>query len=172
MRSKSLIQIFILSTLAFLISSVSGQSTPTPLITFTCENNQGIPVTTAKNTEGQTQTIFYWKSNTFYDYVTPQKLCHSVTEKLNNYADKSNNSALFVLQPTEQVGLPSVCITENGFRCDVVLFTLAPNEAPIDRAYQTLKSILNQEISQSIQDIERNNQQEFYFSISLFTNEL
>lgn len=171
MLSKYLISFITYSVLALAIFPAYGQSNSTSEITFTCEDDRGIPVTVAKNNQGEMQTIFNWKLDVFPDFFDPLEICDRVSQKLNNYAAEGHDLSLFILQPNEQAGLPTICATKTGVSCDLVLFTLAPTEEPFVAACDTLMAILNQEVNRPIKETNRDNQQKLYFSISLFQNE-
>ena len=150
---------------------VWGESANKSDITFSCQDERGIPNTIAKNKQGKTQTVFYWNKDIFPDTSDTLELCNNVSEKLNNYTAEGKDLSLFVLQANEQIGLPTVCATETGVDCDLVLFTLAPTEEPIYTAGETLRGILHQEVSETSLHATRNNQLKQLFSINLFPNE-
>ena len=151
MPSKYLILLLTSSTLAFSVFPAWGESNTTSEITFTCEDNQGIPVTVAKNSEGKTQPIFHWKpgalTTAFTTKIkTPQELCSSVSAKLDDYVTQDYDLSSFRLAPKTQAGLPIICAALEYGGCDLVLFILASSDDPVDTANTTLKVILNREI--------------------------
>ncbi|MEM7557473.1 MAG: hypothetical protein AAF378_26000 [Cyanobacteria bacterium P01_A01_bin.84] len=87
MKNKYLISLLTSSILACSISPVWGQENAATAITFSCEDNNVTPITVAKNEEGQTETVFYWKEEALkgkiLTEVTPIELCKNVAEKLN-----------------------------------------------------------------------------------------
>ena len=146
MKNKYLISLLTSSTIALFISPVLGKSTITPPVMFTCEDDQGMPITIAKNSKGDTQTIFHWKSNALPTSSNPQELCERTSEKFNDYAAESNNLSSLRIISAEQLGLPAICITEEKLVCSKVLFTLNPHHKPIDIAQTTLKAILDHKL--------------------------
>ncbi len=144
MPSKYLIPLLTSSALAFSISPVWGQSNTTSEITFTCEGDGDIPITVAKNSQGKTQPIFHWKPEALPASTDIQKFCSSVAEKLNGYAAEGYNLSMFDLVPSEQAGLPVICITQKKYYdCDKVLFTLFPTERPLETVEKTLEENLD-----------------------------
>jgi hypothetical protein len=139
------------SALALSISPVLGQSNPPSKITFTCEDNQGIPITVAKNKEGKTQTIFHWKQEAFKTSTTATpKLCDRIAEKFNHLSAKGADLTSFELKPSEQVGVPAICLSDRAVSCHSVLFTLDRTaEDPFKTADRVLNAILDTEILQN-----------------------
>ena len=171
MPNKYLVSFFSFCALALSAFPAYGQLNSTAAITFSCDEDRDIPVTLAKNKAGKTQTIFNWKPEAFPQRSNTVEICRTVSQKLDNYAAKSNLFPLFAIQPTEQAGLPAICATQTGFSCDLVLLTLSPAEEPVTIACETLVAIIDRKIDEPIQDTTRSMQPEQLFTISLFPNE-
>ena len=170
MHNKYWILLLASTVLTLPIFPVLGETETTTPITFSCEEDRGIPITIAKNQAGKNQTIFNWKPEAFPHLSNTLEICHTVSQKLNLYAAGSNNFQLFAIQPTEQAGLPAICATKTGFNCDLVLLTLAPAEEPVAIACDTLMTIIDREVNEPIQDTTRNIQSDILIPISLFFN--
>jgi hypothetical protein len=149
MNNKNLIALLTSSALALFIYPVWGQSNPPSKVTFTCgEDNQGIPITVAKNNKGKTQTIFHWKQEAFkFSTTATPKLCDRIAEKFNNLALRGADLSSFELKPSEQVGVPAICLSDRHISCNSVLFTLdRTEEEPFKTADRVLQKILDAEI--------------------------
>ena len=148
--SKYLIPLLTCSALALSISPAWGESdtiSEITLITFACEDNQGVPITVAKNNEGKTQTVFNWRKEDLPASVNPQEMCADVAERFNDYAADGNDLSSFVLQPMKLDTIPMICVTTHG-NCELVLFILPPTETEksSQEAHTVLKKILAKDI--------------------------
>jgi hypothetical protein len=148
MNNKNLIAILASSALALSISPVFGKSNTPSQVTFTCEDNQGIPITVAKNNEGKTQPIFHWKQEAFKGSTIPTpKLCDRIAKKFNRLSAQSPDLSLFEIKPSEQAGVPAICLSDRAVSCNSVLFTLDRTaEEPFKTADRVLNAILDTEI--------------------------
>ena len=127
------------------LMSVAQNSALASDATFVCESNEGTPTTIIKSNAGATQPIFHWKLDAASVSNTPEELCDSVTQKLNQYATAGNDLSSLAFIPTtisvndgEMTGLPAVCVAGESEPCQLTLFTL--NTAGADNS-QTPKTI-------------------------------
>jgi hypothetical protein len=131
------------------IAPAWGQEPVASKVTFICQEQQGVPTTIAKNIDGELQPIFHWKSDALYPNADLQKLCDSVSTRLNEHFAQGNDSYSFRLIPGEQAGLPAICITKNFSDCDRPLFTMFPVEYPFQKAEETLNAIIDNKFRQN-----------------------
>ena len=151
MTNKYLIPLLTVSILACSISPVRGQENTQPDTTFSCENNNGIPITVAINEVGTVQTIFHWKEEVLQlTTKTPLKLCDTVSNKMNEFSAKGYDLSSFGLTATELDRLLIICLNEKTNQdCSKILFTaVSQQEKSIVAAHNILKIILDPEIVQ------------------------
>ena len=104
---------------------------------FECLLNQETPTTVVKTSNGAEQPIFHWNLNEESVSKTPEELCNSVTQKLNNYIAEGNdlssltfNASNFFGDDLDAGNFPAVCISSETEPCKLALFTLKPSEDP------------------------------------------
>lgn len=137
------------------ISPVLAQETITPQITFACENNNGVPITVAKDQKSQTQTIFHWKEEALKDktLLTPQELCDDVSKRLNDVSIDGDDLSSVGFVATHVSSLSAICMNAGRGRsrdCSKLLFTfIAQDEHPSEAAYHVLNEIIDPEIIQA-----------------------
>lgn len=176
MTSKYLIPLLTSSILVGSISPVWGQENTTPKINFSCENNNGVLITWARNNEGKTQTIFHWKEEILKDKTTktPQELFNDVSLKLNDLSASDRDLSSFILVPETQSGLPLVCVSTLNIRftCTKLIFTFLPhkNEHPIDEAKNVLMIFINPNVSKLVINRNSHRANHGYYSVNLFQN--
>ena len=96
--------------------------------------------------------MFHWNPDSVTTSLTPQQLCDSVSQKLNNYLAEGNDlsSLTFKGSITFEEGkpmcLPAVCIASQDNPCKLPLFTLEPSERPELVANNALAAILDQDL--------------------------
>lgn len=146
MFGKSLIPLLTSTLVTLSIFPAWAKSETLSDITFVCEDNQGIPVTVAKNNAGTTQAIFHWKQAALPTQAIPQEVCERVTEKLNSYVNQSNNLSELWIQPSEIAHLPVICADRQPKNCEVVLFSFSPSEISTPTAHYTLEKILDRKM--------------------------
>ena len=156
MIDKYLILLFTTTILACSISSASGQENAASEITFACENNNGVPITIAKNQEGKTQTIFHWKEEVLKEIIntrTPAQICSDVTSKMNQFASDGYNLSDFSLIGTKVNPFSVLCLNESikDNNCLKVLFAFVPKSesTKIINAQYVLKKIVDSAIIDS-----------------------
>lgn len=152
MTSKYLIPLLTSFIAACFLTPAWTQEITASEITFACEENNGNPITVARNQEGQTETVFYWKEETLAGKTrfTIQELCNSVSDKLNrstqDYLTKMDDFYAFDLHASEEAGFPFICLTVD-YGCNLALFALsASSETKQDIAFETLEAIINPNI--------------------------
>ena len=148
--TKYLIPLLTSSIFTWFIYPAWGQENTNPEITFTCENKDSIPITVAKNKQGKTQTIFYWKEEAIALMSIKQSssdFCDRVTEKFNEYAVDGHNLSSFTLQSYAQYGLSFVCASTSN-SCEKDLFTAleSENQSGIILAEEILAIIIDPNI--------------------------
>ena len=166
MFGKSLITLLTSSILFYPISSAWGEENTALEITFACEDNNGVPITVARNNKGQAKTIFYWKEEVLAkllaSYTKPQtseEICTEVSLKLNDFSQESNLLS-FTLMPVERIGLPMICAGNTlswdiSADCKKVLFILpASSGQQLLIADSALREIVNPEIKEKYSDVE------------------
>ena len=168
MPNKYLIQLLTTYALALFISPAWGKSDTTPQITFTCEDDGGLPITVANNSEEKTQTIFHWKTEALPDSMDSQELCSSVSTKLNKYATEGYDLSKLGFRATNETGFPAICVTEEYSGCNEVLFTFAPAEKPTDTTSDILATIIDSKILDKGNPSEFLEQEELWIIIDLF----
>ena len=160
MFDKSLIALLTSTILSCSITSAWGQESNKLEITFACEDDNGLPITVAKNknNEEQTETIFYWREEALTDktFSSPQELCNDVSLKINKMAQDYDLSS-FAVVATEVVSRPVICISSNNNSCSKVLFAMRPTSQPVITADRTLTAILNPKIVENQRQKDRFN---------------
>lgn len=135
--SKYLVAFLPLSALILLTPKARGRSSDSHALSFFCQVNNNIPITVAKNSQGQTQSLFHWnrakKPINFFTREPIQlnqvQLCQRAANGLNTYVAQGKASSFFILQPTStKYNLPAVCVTDKYGGCDEILFTIPPQE--------------------------------------------
>lgn len=145
MNIKHLSPLIVASTIVLGATPSFAESTSNSNATFFCEVNDGVPITVAKNAEGETVSFFHWNnSSVLKQQSNPQQLCNSVSSKLNNYSQNTNSAPIF--RAYEQAGLPTICVSSSENTCDSILFTLEPTENPLNTANEVLVSILDKNL--------------------------
>ena len=146
MTNKYLIPLLTSSILACSISPVWGENTQ-PDITFSCEDNDGVPITVARNKE-VIQTIFHWKEEVLQlTTQTPLKLCDAVSSKMNKISIRGYELSSFGLIATKLNRLSIICLNgEMNHDCSKILLATVSQEEPIVAAHNILKTILDPEI--------------------------
>ena len=117
--------------------------------TFYCQSNGEIPSTVIKSDSGTEQSIFNWKLEPEKVAATPEELCNSVTQKLNDYVAAGNDLSSLTFRGStvfnddgDLSSLPAVCISSSEVPCKLPLFTLKPSADP-SAASNVLNSILD-----------------------------
>lgn len=146
MNNKYLIPLLTSSAIALSISPVWGQSDTTSDITFVCEDDRDVPITVAKNSKENTQTIFHWKSDVLPDSMNIQELCARVSERLNKYAAEGYDLSKLGFRATDETGFPAICVTEEYSGCNEILVTFAPSEKSTDTTSDILAAIIDRKI--------------------------
>jgi len=155
MKTKSLLSLstFIIAGITLTLIGQQPATASDPI--FFCESDQDIPMTIAKNKDGQAKPIFNWNLNEVNTSDQPQQLCDSVTQKLNSYHQEGNDlsslifKAATVLDDESLTTLPAICIAGTENPCKVALFTLSPSENPQRVASNVLDLILDQDLQAS-----------------------
>lgn len=146
MFGKSLISLLTSTVVTLAIFPALAKSETPSNITFACEDNQGIPVTVAKNNKGTTQAIFHWKQVALPNQTIPQETCNLVTEKLNDYVNQSDDLSELWIQPGDIAHVPVICVERQPQNCEVVIFSFAPSSVPTSIAHNTLEQILDRKM--------------------------
>ena len=150
MTSKYIIPFLTSSNLACFLSPAIGQEMARSQITFSCEDIQSTPITVAKNKEGVTKTIFYWKQEALQNKTikTPKEHCDYAVQQLNDSKIEENDDIIRFLATQVSV-VPVICLAiDNPNNCSKVISIFAPAQDTIPNtiAYEILKAILNPEI--------------------------
>ena len=144
--------LFALLTSTTVVGTIFSSVSPSVAsdLTFNCQSNEGTPTTVATSGNGAEQPIFHWNLDAVSTSNTPEELCDSVTEKLNNYKSEGNDVSSLTFNPSvigsgdgEMTGLPAVCIAGEDVPCKLSLFTLKPSVNPRDTADRALRSVLD-----------------------------
>ena len=144
-------QFLLLSTSATAVISTIAITKPALAseATFHCQANGEVPTTVIKSSSGTEQSIFNWELNPEQVAATPDELCNSVTQKLNDYTSAGNDLSSLTFRGStvfnddeDLSSLPAVCISGETEPCKIPLFTLKPSEDP-SVASNVLNSILD-----------------------------
>ncbi|MGL5806220.1 MAG: COP23 domain-containing protein [Xenococcaceae cyanobacterium] len=112
-------------------------------ITFSCEKQNGVPTTVAKNSNDELQPIFHWKRDAFPDGAYLPGICARVSTLLNKYFAQGNNPHFFKLLVTvESDRYYIACLMGNNNDCSVMLFPIVLN-TNYSKALITLKKTLD-----------------------------
>lgn len=147
MNLKYLSPILAASAIAVGATSVLSESTVTQEQKIFCESNNGTPTTVAM-VQGETKPIFHWRSDALPPSANPQELCQNVSTKLENYPAQENQLSF---GSYDQGGLPAICAEATPGKCNLVLFTLAPAENPIEEGNRVLEGILDSNLQKNKQ---------------------
>ena len=147
MNLKYLSPIFAAGAIAVGATSVLGESTVNQEQKIFCESNNGIPTTVAM-VQGETKPIFHWRSDALPQSANPQELCQNVSAKLESYPTQENQLSF---GSHDQGGLPAICAEATPGKCNLVLFTLAPAENPIEEGNRVLEAILDSNLQRDKQ---------------------
>ena len=174
MTSKYIISFLTSSILACFLSPAIGRENAGSQITFSCEDSQGTLITVARNREGVTKTIFYWKQEALQNKTikTPKEHCDYAVKQLTDSKLEENDEVLGFIA-TQTSNIPAICLTiANPNNCSKVISVFAPTEYPVPEtiAYETLNAILNPEIIVDETDLckYRDCPQAMFLKISLF----
>ena len=137
MKSQYLLSLSTFFTVTLGIISLNEKSAIASDATFDCQSNRETPATIIKTNNGAEQPIFHWNLDAETVSATPEELCSSVTEKLNNYILEGNDlssltfKALSIFpENSASPSLPGVCIAGEDGSCNLILFTLNPSPNP------------------------------------------
>ncbi|MDJ0590483.1 MAG: COP23 domain-containing protein [Pleurocapsa sp. MO_226.B13] len=144
---------------------------------FACEENNGILITVARNSEGKTQTLFHWKEEALNNIEqSSTELCHHTSNKLNEFSTDGHDMSTFDLI-AENFGATSAIYVTTGIirnECSKVLFTI---KEQFTMAQNTLHTILNPEIIKLTKEKTRKNERLFVYTgdrvdfLELFNND-
>lgn len=163
-----------LSSLAFLAIIVMattpahGESSNSLEKTFFCQTKNNTLTTFAKNENGQVLPIFYWYEKALPTEIKSQKTCDEVAEKLEKFLVPTDNLHTISFQSINLENIPVICLSKNINNCDLVLFTLIPNDKPIETANQVLESILNPKLQKNKVISSERGVQSTAYSVSLW----
>ena len=135
MNSQHLLSWGISATTTLTMILISSKSAVASDPIFHCQLNQATPTTIAKTSSGKDQPVFHWKLDTANISTSPEDLCNTVTQKLNNYISEGNDlssltfKASTVFQENEEVS-PAICIAGEDEPCELPLFTLQSSDNP------------------------------------------
>ena len=143
---------------------------------FACIIENGTSVTVSQ-INGNSKPIFHWQGEILESLeVNATELCNTAAIRLNEYvaenytAESANSSQILSFRADQQVGLPSICATNNPTGdCEAVLFTLAPTDNPVQTASNLLTDILDKDLQSNkagLQSSERG-VQSISYSISI-----
>ena len=147
MKIKHLSTLLVTGAISLGAAPAFADSPEAPQLSFACQVTDGVPITVAQSTNGETKTVFNWKEEPLAHKTTssPKELCDNVTAKLNDYAtDYDFSNVKFV--GTEQFGLPTICATTTTENCSKVLFTLKPQTQPALEADSVVTALLSPEL--------------------------
>jgi hypothetical protein len=147
MNVKYLSPILAVSAIAIGATSAWSESTVTQEQKIVCESNNGTPTTVAM-VQGETKPIFHWRADVLPASANPQELCQNVSAKLATYPARENQ---LYFGSYDQGGLPAICAEATPGKCNLVLFTLAPAENPIEEGNRVLEGILDTDVQQNKQ---------------------
>jgi hypothetical protein len=148
MSIRNLSPILAAGAIALSATTAFGESTQSPNRSIFCQVNNGTPTTVA-NVQGETKSIFHWRTEVLPKSADPQQLCDSVSAKLDDYSTHNVSKLGFggyELSGSERKGLPAVCAEENPGECSLVLFTLPRTDNPLDESERVLVGILDEEL--------------------------
>lgn len=150
--------LIVAGAIAFSTAPAFGEASSNPSVKFSCQvSNEGIPTTVATKNNGDVIPVFHWNnSKVLTQQSDPQKLCNSVSSKLDRYPEAN-------FKPYEQAGLPAICVSSSENTCDSILFTLEPTDNPLNTANQVLVSILDKNLQTNrVQTVDRGLQSTSY----------
>ena len=135
MKSQHLLFLPTLTTLVLGMVVIEGKSAVASDAMFHCQSNQAAFSTVAKTSSGAEQPIFHWKLDPATTSNTPEELCNSVTQKLNEYISAGNDLSSLTFKASTvfnddeaMTSSPAVCVEGEGDPCKLPLFTLNPSD--------------------------------------------
>ncbi|GAB4229964.1 MAG: hypothetical protein Kow0049_11660 [Stanieria sp.] len=165
MSIKNLSPILAVGAIALGATTAFGESTQSSNPAIFCQVNNGTPTTVA-NVQGETKSIFHWRSEVLPKSQNAQQLCERVSAKLDNYSSLNNSSLGFGGQ--DQGGLPTICAEESPGECSLVLFTLAPTDNALDESERVLAGILDPELAKDKQVASARGIQSTFYPVSFW----
>ena len=146
MKTKYISACLATGLLALGASPSWAESSSASKLSFSCQDNQGIPTTVAhKSSEESALPVFHWKTEALPTSMDAQQLCDRVSAKLEDYSAQGYDLSGF--SSAEQAGLPAICATDGkNDQCSLVLFTLAPADNPVNMAHGVLSTILDKSL--------------------------
>lgn len=145
MKNQYLLSLATSVTVTLGIISIPDKPVIATDVEFQCLSNQETPTTIAKTTSGAEQPIFHWNLDPASVSNTPEELCNSVTQKLNNYMAEGNdlssltfNASVVFNDDEDMTSSPAVCVSGETEPCELPLFTLV--SADEDRDNQAVAS--------------------------------
>ncbi len=148
MKTKYISACLATGLLALGASSSWAESASVSKLNFSCQVNEGIPTTVAQKSGGEdTLPVFHWKNEALPTSIDPQQLCDRVSAKLEDHSARGYDLSTFGFSSAEQAGLPAICATgKDDGDCNLVLFTLAPADNPVNKANEVLNAILDKSL--------------------------
>lgn len=147
MKIKHLSTLLVTSTLAFGVTPAIAESSQPSSLSFSCQTEDGVPTTIARASDSDVLVpVFHWKNEALPQPADARQLCDSVSAKLEDYSAQGYDLSAIGFRSDEQAGLPAICAVGEDKTCNLVLFTLAPAEKPVDAANEVLTAILDKNL--------------------------
>lgn len=148
MRTKHLSSLALVAMLTIATDSVSATPESSSDKSIYCQTKDNIVTTLAKTHDGQAMPIFHWKKQAFRDQANLQQMCDRVSEKMEQYLVAKGNLSTISFTSVKLENIPTICMSEDNYNCNLVLFTLPPAENPVEIADRLLESILDPKLQQ------------------------
>ena len=146
MSFKPLSPLLAVSVLAVSTVPAWGESEFPIDLSFSCQVENGIPVTVVQG-EGSQQSIFHWDSANLPESIDSEVVCNEVAIKLDSHVVTESDMTNLKFIGSQQGGLPAICATQDARECSVLLLTLAPTEKPPETARLFLSSIIDKDLT-------------------------
>lgn len=171
MKIKHLSLLPLLTAIAVMLgpTPANGESSLSSAQTFVCQAKGNTPMTVAKTGNGETQPIFYWKSEALPADTNPEQVCHRVSQQLEDNLTLEDQFSPIGFKGTNLENLPTICLTTNDNQCQVVLLTLPPVEKPLQAANLVLDSILAPQLQDNKIAARDRGVQSYYYQIDIWS---
>jgi hypothetical protein len=152
MKTKYL-SVFLAAVAIAITTPTMASTSDSPQLSFSCQMIQGVPATIAQSAEsGNKIAIFHWKQAALANRTSdsPEKLCHDVAQKLEDYAADYDLSNVNFIGTTTTLGdnVPTICANVGGADCGKVLFTL---DKTTDKAATVAGNVVDSILAQNLQ---------------------
>ncbi len=124
-----------------------GESEAPLDLSFSCQIDNGVPVTVVQGQESQ-QSIFHWDRANLPESADSEIMCQEVAMKLNGHAAIGEDvSNLNFISSAAGSYMPTICATQGTRECSILLLTLPLDEKPLEAADLFLSSIIDKDLA-------------------------